>query len=138
MALSIARAAHAQITAVFVRSGSDSSARGRRRRIRQALATQRSERAIMKDITTMGDNFETPIRIAARTHDAPETAILREARRGGYDLVVMGVSRRPGDRLFFGRVAQSMLESDEFSILFVASESYSAEARPAEKEEVAR
>jgi len=138
IALAIARASRAQITALFVRSGSASTKRGRRRRIRQALATQRSERAILKDIAMMGDNFETPIKIAARTNDAADQAILREARQGGYDLVVMGVSRRPGDRLFFGRVAQSVLENKEFSILFVASESYSAEARPAEKEEVAR
>jgi hypothetical protein len=50
----------------------------------------------------------------------------------------MGVSRRPGERLFFGNVSQSLLENDEFSILFVASEAYAAETRPAEKEEVAR
>jgi Kef-type K+ transport system membrane component KefB/nucleotide-binding universal stress UspA family protein len=134
--LAVARAARSEITALFVRSGS--AARGRRRRIRQALATRRSERAILKDIASMGDNFGTPIRISARTDDAPAAAILREARRGGYDLIVMGVSRRPGDRLFFGNVSQSLLENDEFSILFVASEAYAAEARPAEKEEVAR
>jgi Kef-type K+ transport system membrane component KefB/nucleotide-binding universal stress UspA family protein len=134
--LAIARAARAQITALFVRSGS--TAKGRRRRLRQALATRRSERAIMKDIASIGDNFETPIRIAARTDDTPAAAILREARRGGYDLIVMGVSRRPGDRLFFGNVSQALLENDEFSILFVASEAYAAETRPAEKEEVAR
>ncbi len=134
--LSIARAGRAQITALFVRSGADP--KGRRRRIRQALATRRSERAILKDIASMGDNFDTPIKIATRTNDAPDAAILREARRGGYDLIVMGVSRRPGERLFFGNVAQSLLENEEFSILFVASESYSAESRPTEKEEVAR
>ena len=32
---------------------------------------------------------------------APADAIIREARRG-YDLVVLGVSRRPGETLFFG------------------------------------
>jgi Kef-type K+ transport system membrane component KefB/nucleotide-binding universal stress UspA family protein len=134
--LAMARASRSEITALFVRSGS--AAKARRRRLRQALATRRSERAIMKDIASMGDNFETPIKIYARTDDAPAAAILREARRGGYDLIVMGVSRRPGERLFFGNVSQSLLENDEFSILFVASEAYAAETRPAEKEEVAR
>ncbi|HVX99224.1 MAG TPA: cation:proton antiporter [Pseudorhodoplanes sp.] len=138
VALAIARAARAPITALYVRSGAEPATRGRRRRIRQALAMQRSERAIMKDVAAMGDNFDVPLKIASRTNDAPEQVILREARRGGYDLIVMGVSRRPGERLFFGRVAQSILENDEFSILFVASEAYAAEARPAEKEEVAR
>lgn len=134
VALAIARAARAPITALYVRSGAEPATRGRRRRIRQALAMRRSERAIMKDVAAMGDNFDVPLKIASRTNDAPEQVILREGRRGGYDLIVMGVSRRPGERLFFGRVAQAILENDEFSILFVASEAYAAEARSTERE----
>jgi nucleotide-binding universal stress UspA family protein len=34
---------------------------------------------------------------------------------------VMGVTRRPGEALFFGNVAAAILESSERSILFVAS-----------------
>lgn len=51
---------------------------------------------------------------------APDEAILREAGRG-YDLVVLGVSRRPGDMLFFGNSAAAVLERSPTSILFVAS-----------------
>ena len=32
---------------------------------------------------------------------------MREAKRGGFDLVIMGVSRRPGDALYFGEVAEA-------------------------------
>ena len=52
---------------------------------------------------------------------AAEDAILRQARLGGYNLIVMGVTRRPGETLFFGNVATAILESSERSILFVAS-----------------
>ena len=51
---------------------------------------------------------------------APDQAILREASRG-YDLVVLGVSRRPGDMLFFGNTAAAVLERSPTSIPFVAS-----------------
>ncbi len=134
--LALARAARGQITALYVHQGSKPQTR--QRRVRQAWVARRSERAILKDIVSMADNFETPIHVASRSNDSADTAILREARRGGYDLIVMGVSRRPGDRLFFGNVAQAILENEEFSILFVASEAYAQEARPPEKEEVAR
>ena len=54
-----------------------------------------------------------------RADIAPDQAILREASRG-YDLVVLGVSRRPGDMLFFGNTA-AVLERSPTSIPFVAS-----------------
>ena len=55
-----------------------------------------------------------------RADIAPDQAILREASRG-YDLVVLGVSRRSGDMLFFGNTATAVLEWSPTSILFVAS-----------------
>jgi len=51
---------------------------------------------------------------------APGLAILREAGRG-YDLGVLGVSRRPGDVLFSWNTAAAILERSPTSILFVAS-----------------
>jgi nucleotide-binding universal stress UspA family protein len=51
---------------------------------------------------------------------APDEAILREAARG-YDLTVLGVSRRPGDVLFFGNTAAAVLERSPTSNLFIAS-----------------
>jgi len=60
------------------------------------------------------------LRNTTRADIAPDQAILREAGRG-YDLVVLGVSRRPGDVLFFGNTAAAVLERSPTSILFVAS-----------------
>ena len=51
---------------------------------------------------------------------SPDQAILHEAARG-YDLVVLGVSRRAGDVLFFGNTAAAVLERSPTSNLFVAS-----------------
>jgi len=52
---------------------------------------------------------------------APEAAILRYARRARYDLVVMGVNRRPGERLYFGESTETVLQKSERSLLLVSS-----------------
>ena len=51
-----------------------------------------------------------------------ENAIIREVRGGNYDLLVMGVSPRPGDQLFFGEVPADLLQRSPCSLVFVASE----------------
>ena len=51
----------------------------------------------------------------------PGYLLLREAKRGSYDLVMLGVTRRPGDTLFFGNMAAALLERCDTAILFVAS-----------------
>jgi nucleotide-binding universal stress UspA family protein len=51
----------------------------------------------------------------------PHEAILAEVKKHGHDLIVMGVSRHPGDNLFFGDTAAAVLENAAASIVFVAS-----------------
>ena len=52
---------------------------------------------------------------------APDEAILAEAKKVKHDLIIMGVSRRPGDKLFFGDTAAAVLERSPGSIVFIAS-----------------
>ncbi len=52
---------------------------------------------------------------------AADEAILAELKRRSHNLVVLGVGRRPGERLFFGDTAAALLEKSERSLLFVAS-----------------
>jgi nucleotide-binding universal stress UspA family protein len=52
---------------------------------------------------------------------APHDAILREIKRHRFDLVVMGVNRRPGEALFFGNVAGAVIEDAEASVLLLSS-----------------
>jgi nucleotide-binding universal stress UspA family protein len=61
------------------------------------------------------------IRTAVLTDKAPDDAIMREMERRKHNLVVMGVSRRPGDKLFFGDTAAALLRKSDRSLLFVAS-----------------
>jgi len=53
-------------------------------------------------------------------------AILRASERDKSDLVAMGVSRRPGDRLSFGDVADTLLKDAKSSLLFIAPQARAA------------
>ncbi len=116
--LTLARANDAQVTALFVTrangGGSKANSAARKR------ATRRNERAILKDIGALGDRYDVDVRSTTLMNLAPGEAIIREAKRG-YDLVVLGVSRRPGETLFFGDTAAAVLERSDTSNLFVAS-----------------
>jgi nucleotide-binding universal stress UspA family protein len=114
--LVLARATDAHVTAFYVtRANSRPQLSPSRFR-----AIRRNELAVLKDIAALAERYDVPLRNATRADMAPDQAILREAGRG-YGLVVLGVSRRPGDVLFFGNTASTVLERSTTSILFVAS-----------------
>jgi Kef-type K+ transport system membrane component KefB/nucleotide-binding universal stress UspA family protein len=84
-------------------------------------ARRREQEAVLKDIVKIADQYDVRVRTAVRAHSSPAKAILDQARRGKHNLIVMGVSRRPGSTLSFGEVAAGVLEKTERSVLFVAS-----------------
>ncbi len=118
IALTLARANDARVTALYVTRSTGSGA-GRKSAPRRR-AVRRGEQAVLKDISTLAERYEVDLQTATRVNLAPDEAILREAKRG-YDLIVLGVSRRPGDSLFFGNTAAAVLDHSETSNLFVAS-----------------
>jgi len=115
----LARSSGSRASALYVASGrSDGERRGR---IRRGAALRRNEEAVLKDIAELGDRYDARVRTALRVDVAAEDAILKEAERGSYDLIVLGVTRRPGETLFFGNMAAVVLERADTAILFVAS-----------------
>ncbi|HEX3339930.1 MAG TPA: cation:proton antiporter [Pseudolabrys sp.] len=116
VALTLARATNAQVTVLYVAVRADA-----RRGARRGIRTRRHEEAILKDIVAIADGYNMSIRTAVVAERAAEEAILRELDRRKHNLVVMGVSRRPGEKLFFGDTAAALLEKSERSLLFVAS-----------------
>ena len=75
----------------------------------------------MKEIVEIADRYDVTVSTEIRADLAPRDAILTEAKKRGHDLIVMGVSRRSGDKLFFGDTAAALLEKSPGSIMFVAS-----------------
>ena len=118
IAFSLAHASNARVTALYVTRAA-AATEGREDAARKR-ALRRAEQAVLKDIGALADHYEVRLQSTRRVNMAPDRAILREAKRG-YDLVVLGVSRRPGDTLFFGNTAGAVLDRPVTSNLFVAS-----------------
>ena len=119
VAFALARAGSGAVTALYVMGTVGLGAA--QRRLKRPTATRRHEEAILKDIVELADRYDMPIRTALRLDTAPEDAILRQARLGNYDLVVIGVGRPAGETLYFGKIAAAVLENSQHSMLFVSS-----------------
>jgi Kef-type K+ transport system membrane component KefB/nucleotide-binding universal stress UspA family protein len=121
VAVTIARVSKTPITALYVASSPTEEARPWRRGWGAVSPTPPLEEAILKEVVDLADRYHIPVRTAIRTRIAPHLAITREAQKGGHDLVVMGVNRRPGGGLFFGKTATKTLARVKASVLLVAS-----------------
>jgi Kef-type K+ transport system membrane component KefB/nucleotide-binding universal stress UspA family protein len=131
VAVVLAHAGNARVSALYVATTTD----GKSRRFRQATASHRQEEASLKDIVEIGERYGTSVRTAVRMNASPDQAILQYAKNGRFDLIVMGVSRRSGDKLFFGNTAQSVLEKANCSVLLLAADS-TGEKKSGPKEEL--
>jgi len=114
VALALARADHGSVTALYV-------ANPARPPWRRAMAIGADEEAILREIVQLGDRMDVTVRTVVRTNAVAADGILRQVRAGKHNLVVMGVSPRPGETLFFGAASASILDRSERSILFVSS-----------------
>jgi nucleotide-binding universal stress UspA family protein len=116
--LTLARASNAHVTILYVTRAEGNGGGGKNASRRRAV--RRNEMALLKDIESLADRYEVEVRTITRANVAPDEAILRESKRG-YDLTVLGVSRRPGETLFFGNTAAAVLDRSATSNLFVAT-----------------
>ena len=69
----------------------------------------------------MAERYGVKMRTAVRADVAPDQAILSQANQASYDLLIMGVGRRPGEKLFFGDTAAAVLAQAPHSVLFLVS-----------------
>ncbi|SDR62718.1 Kef-type K+ transport system, membrane component KefB [Rhizobiales bacterium GAS113] len=118
-AFALARIENATATVVYVAPAADAA--GGSGRLGRSLLSRRHEDAILKDMTDLADQYGAAIRTVVRVAGAADIAILRQARRAGQTLIVLGVTKRPGNTLIFGTLANALLERAEQSILFLAS-----------------
>jgi Kef-type K+ transport system membrane component KefB/nucleotide-binding universal stress UspA family protein len=114
VATAIARACECPITALYVANTGNAKRRG-------GVRERRQEQAILKEIVQMADRYDVKVKTAVRSDVAPDQAILAQARKGRHNLIVMGVQRRPGDKLFFGDTAAAVFERSTGSVLFLSS-----------------
>jgi nucleotide-binding universal stress UspA family protein len=118
VAFTLARASDAEVTVLYVsRSAATVDTRTSRE---QASTARRNDEAVLKDVGALADRYEVNVHRSVRRDLAPDEAIIGEAKRG-YDLIVLGANRRPGETLFFGNTAAAVLDRSDTSKLFVAS-----------------
>ena len=104
----------ATVTALYVEQKSWAKAGSGRLSRRQA-------RTILNDIAEMASHYNVKIETRKVSGVRPANAILNEAKAGAHDLIVMGVSRRPGERLYFGDTPTAVLAKSPCSLLFLST-----------------
>ncbi|MGH8210570.1 MAG: cation:proton antiporter [Steroidobacteraceae bacterium] len=122
LAIALARGSRSSVTALHVAGPSSREKPRWGVRFGAALAPESSADAAIQDIVELGKAYGVEVKGTVRSRRTAEDAIIRELRDGGYDLLVMGVSPRPGAQLFFGEVPSDLLERARCSLLFVSSE----------------
>ena len=105
----LARASGAAVEALYVTQGEAYGAR-----------TLRHEESVLKDVAELAQRYDVQLATRISQRGAAAPAILAEARRG-QAMIVMGVSARPGEQLFFGNTASAVLKESRQSVLLVAS-----------------
>jgi nucleotide-binding universal stress UspA family protein len=121
LAVALAHASQGSLTALHI-TGSRTRPCSWQHRLGAALASASSADAIIPEVVRLGEHYGVAVKGAVRTIGAPQDAILRHLQLSGHNLLVMGVSPRPGDQLFFGEVPAELLERADCSVLFIAGE----------------
>jgi nucleotide-binding universal stress UspA family protein len=114
LALAFAQANKATVTAINVAGSSREPASPN-------VGSDRNQAAILREIVLLGEHMDVAVKLVPRRGGTPEQTILHQMKLRPYDVVVMGVSRLPGDALAFGDVADAILEHAEKSIVLVSS-----------------
>ena len=120
LAIALTRASQGSLTALHVTTG-EQSRRSWRHRAEAAIASANGAEAIIRAIVRLGDPYGVEIK-GKISSGTPSEAILRELATGNYNLLIMGVSPRPGNQLFFGAIPATLLDQAPCSVLFLANE----------------
>jgi nucleotide-binding universal stress UspA family protein len=108
VAFALARGTGARVTALFVT------------RDVSGIRTLKGREGVLKDIARLGERYDAEVRTIISTRAAAAEAVLKEGRTR-HSMIVMGVTARPGEELFFGDTATQVLKSWKNPILLVAS-----------------
>jgi Kef-type K+ transport system membrane component KefB/nucleotide-binding universal stress UspA family protein len=122
LAVALAEGSRGRVTALFVVGKGSQRRPAWSTRIADALAPASTARAVIRDIEQLGKSYGVVVNGISRNGESAADLILREIKAGHYDLTVLGVSPRPGEQLFFGDIAATLLRDAPSSLVFLASE----------------
>ena len=127
MAIALAQASGGTVTALHIDTG-QRPLRSWEQSFGAALAPRSTADAIIREVVRLGDQYGIQVKGAIRWARSPADAIQRQLALGHHNLLVVGVSPRPGEALFFGQVAAELLDKAPCSLLMVTSEPFVAPA----------
>ncbi|MGA1801837.1 cation:proton antiporter [Rhizobium sp. HT1-10] len=116
LAFVIAKATGCRITVLYIREPHQM------RSLPRVSDSSNAHVAAFKKIDEIALYNGVKVRKIVQEGSAPELSILRHARRGNYSLIVLGVSRRAGERLSYGAIADTLLETADRSFVFFETE----------------
>jgi Kef-type K+ transport system membrane component KefB/nucleotide-binding universal stress UspA family protein len=116
MAVAIAKGCGARITALNI-----SAPPAENELLRRPDQLLRTGRALLREIVALGEREGVQVRSKTLVGPAKESAILRHATLGGYQLIVLGTKAWSGDRLHFGHSSETLIENAPCPILIVKS-----------------
>ena len=108
IAFALARATGATVRVLFV-SQTDGHSRTRLR-----------EESVLKDMVELGERYDVNVGTRVSSRSGAAQAILKEGARN-YAMIVMGASARPGEELYLGNTAGTVLQAWNGPILMLAS-----------------
>lgn len=114
VAIAIAKGCGGTITALHVATPPNESDL-----LRRPQKLQRPARALLSDIVALGTREGVRVTTRALVGVAKENAILRQANRGGHQLIVLGTKAWSGEELHFGHSAETIIENAPGPILVV-------------------
>ena len=119
IALALAQSCRASVTALHV---SDSRVvRHWRDNLNLSLALRAGEDAILRETAGLAQQYGARFQSVARSGPDLAEAILQELAGGNHNLVVLGVTRRPGATLALGATARVVLAHSAQAVLLHAS-----------------
>jgi Kef-type K+ transport system membrane component KefB/nucleotide-binding universal stress UspA family protein len=121
VAVALAHASRGTVTALYADSSGDPLLRWPRR-LGSAIAPRSSANASVREIVSLGELYGVEVQGRIRRATSTRRALLQELNRLEPDLLVMAVSPRAGEQLFFGELAAQMLADASCSLLLLCTE----------------
>jgi nucleotide-binding universal stress UspA family protein len=130
IAIALAQASEGTVTALHV-AAARQTPRSPPSQIDTAVTPKGGSDAILRDIVRLGEACGVNVQSKVHSDGIVSSEIMRQVRAGNHNLMVVGVTPRPGENLFFGNVPAELLAHCGCSILFVVSEppGYSSDPR---------
>ncbi|TXI00420.1 MAG: potassium transporter [Rhizobium sp.] len=114
--LAIAKAAGAHCTLLLIVEPRQVSA------IPRISDRTNDQRDVLNKVGAIADYYDVKVEKVVQQGPSPELSILRHARGGRYNLIVLGVSKRASDSLSYGSVADTVLQTADRSCIFIETD----------------